>query len=143
MSEPLPFSGVSSNHPQSLLALTHFSLDQERGVVLDRRKREGLPMQCTKPLFRSFILEDHSIGGAHGAFLIAEAGVNHNGDWDLTRRLVDAAVTAGADAVKFQTFRADWLASPTAPKARYQFAGTDPAESQHAMLLRLEISAER
>jgi N-acetylneuraminate synthase/N,N'-diacetyllegionaminate synthase len=80
--------------------------------------------------------------GQGPAFLIAEAGVNHNGDLELARRLIDAAAEAGADAVKFQTFRTEALVSAAAPKARYQMETTGSAESQHAMLARLELSAE-
>lgn len=72
-------------------------------------------------------------------FFIAEAGVNHNGDKDMAFRLIDAAVAAGADAVKFQTFNAEALASESAPKAAYQNETTDAAESQLAMLKRLEL----
>lgn len=72
-------------------------------------------------------------------FFIAEAGVNHNGDKDLAFSLIDVAVDAGADAVKFQTFSADWLASETAPKAAYQNETTDASESQRDMLKRLEL----
>lgn len=74
-----------------------------------------------------------------GCFVIAEAGVNHNGDMDLAHRLIDAAAQAGAHAVKFQTFRADRLASAQAPKAAYQQAATGMAESQLDMLRRLEL----
>lgn len=72
-------------------------------------------------------------------FFIAEAGVNHNGDKDMAFRLIDAAVEAGADAVKFQTFKADALASEAAPKAAYQNETTDASESQLDMLRRLEL----
>jgi N-acetylneuraminate synthase len=72
-------------------------------------------------------------------FIIAEAGVNHNGDLDKALLLVDAAADAGADCVKFQTFRADSLASASAAKATYQQATTDAAESQLDMLRRLEL----
>jgi len=71
--------------------------------------------------------------------IIAEAGVNHNGDPALARRLIDAAVDAGADAVKFQTFQADQLASADAGKAPYQKDGSHRAESQRQMLTRLQL----
>ena len=82
------------------------------------------------------------VGAGHPCFIIAEAGVNHNGDPELARQLVDVAVNAGADAVKFQTFKADRLVSPHAPKAEYQMRTTDTAESQYDMIRRLELSPE-
>ena len=82
------------------------------------------------------------IGPGHPCFIIAEAGVNHNGDVGLAERLVDAAIETGADAVKFQTFTAERLVTPKAPKADYQAAVTDAAESQVAMLRKLELSRE-
>lgn len=74
--------------------------------------------------------------------IIAEAGVNHNGDLELARQLVDVAAQAGADLVKFQTFNADRLVTRTARKADYQAHAMKTDESQHEMLRRLELSAE-
>ena len=75
----------------------------------------------------------------NSALIIAEAGVNHNGDRDLAFQLVASAAESGADAVKFQTFNAERLAAATAPKAQYQKDNTDEAESQLAMLKKLEL----
>lgn len=72
-------------------------------------------------------------------FIIAEAGVNHNGSIELALELIDAARSAGADAVKFQTFKAGLLATPAAPKAAYQQRTTNAAESQLEMLQRLQL----
>ncbi len=74
--------------------------------------------------------------------VIAEAGVNHNGDLALARQLIDGAAAAGADLVKFQTFSANRQVTRTAVKADYQAQTTDNEESQHEMLRRLELNAE-
>jgi N,N'-diacetyllegionaminate synthase len=72
--------------------------------------------------------------------IIAEAGVNHNGDIVLAKQLVDVAADAGADIVKFQTFNADRLSTQQAKKADYQSLTTGTQESQHQMLSRLELT---
>ncbi len=72
--------------------------------------------------------------------IVAEAGVNHNGDINLAKQLIDAAVVAGADLVKFQTFSANRQVTRTAKKAEYQSQTTDSTESQHTMLRRLELT---
>jgi len=74
--------------------------------------------------------------------IIAEAGVNHNGDISIAHKLIDAAVKAGADIVKFQTFKATNLASLSAPKARYQLLLTEEKETQQKMLKNLELKEE-
>jgi N-acetylneuraminate synthase/N,N'-diacetyllegionaminate synthase len=88
------------------------------------------------------VIGGKTIGGDAPCFIIAEAGVNHNGDMALARKLIDVAVDAGADAVKFQTFKVDMLTSPNTPKATYQVGTTGSDESQDDMLRKLELSYE-
>lgn len=75
-------------------------------------------------------------------FIIAEIGVNHNGSIGIAKKLIDIAAEAGADAVKFQTFKAEMLVSRSAPKAKYQEKVTNAEETQFEMLKRLELSPE-
>ena len=75
----------------------------------------------------------------NSVYVIAEAGVNHNGSIDLAKKLIDVAVDSGADAVKFQTFKADKLVSKTAQKADYQKKATSAGESQYEMIKKLEL----
>jgi len=75
-------------------------------------------------------------------FIIAEAGVNHNGSIKIAKDLINVAVESGADAVKFQTFKAEKLVSKTAEKADYQKKTTEASESQFDMLKKLELDIE-
>jgi N,N'-diacetyllegionaminate synthase len=77
--------------------------------------------------------------GNKKVFIIAEAGVNHNGSIEIAKQLIDKASEAGADAVKFQTFKAENLVSRSAPKADYQQKTTGQSESQFEMIKKLEL----
>ncbi|MDY6876675.1 MAG: N-acetylneuraminate synthase [Chloroflexota bacterium] len=88
---------------------------------------------------RAIEVGERKVGPGHPCFIIAEAGVNHNGSLKMARQLVDMAAQAGADAVKFQTFKAEKVISPQAPKAAYQLQTTDASESQLDMVKRLEL----
>lgn len=81
-----------------------------------------------------------TIGDGQPAFVIAEGGVNHNGNVELAYKLVDAAKVSGVDCIKFQTFKAERVATPDAPKAPYQLEVTDRKESQIEMLRALELN---
>lgn len=75
-------------------------------------------------------------------YIIAEAGVNHNGSLEMAKKLIDVAAESGVDAVKFQTFQAEKLVSKIAPKAEYQTKTTDEEETQFQMLKKLELDEE-
>ena len=71
--------------------------------------------------------------------IIAEIGVNHNGDLSLAKEMIDSAKSAGADAVKFQTFKAENLVSKGTPKVKYQQNTTSPDETHYEMIKKLEL----
>lgn len=85
-------------------------------------------------------LMGRAVGDGQPCFIIAEAGVNHNGSVEKALQLIDAAVDSGADAVKFQTFKAEKVISDSAPKAKYQRETTGETESQLDMVKKLELS---
>jgi len=87
-------------------------------------------------------IRNKAIGRDEPVFIIAEAGINHNGDIDLARQLVLEAKKCGADCVKFQTFKAVRVVTEDAPKANYQMKTTDPGESQLEMLKNCELKPE-
>lgn len=91
---------------------------------------------------RKIAIGNKLIGNGEPVFIVAEAGVNHNGDIGLAKKLVDAAKDAGADAVKFQAFKAENVVTKNAEKARYQKETTGPQESQYKMIKRLELAGK-
>lgn len=96
------------------------------------------------PMFsKEIAIANKVISSDSPTFVIAEAGVNHGGDMNVALRLIDLAVEAGADAVKFQTFRADSLILKDIQKAPYQLKTTDERETQYGMLKRLEVSHQQ
>jgi len=88
---------------------------------------------------KSISIDECRVGKREPCFIIGEAGVNHNGSVELARELVDLAVDAGCDAVKFQTFKTEKVCSPLAPKAVYQLQTTATEESQLEMVRKLEL----
>ena len=87
-------------------------------------------------------IEERKIGENQPVFIIAEVGVNHNGDIKLAKKLIREAARCGADCVKFQTFKAERIVTKNAPKAHYQLKTTSSEESQLEMLQKLELETK-
>lgn len=104
---------------------------RENALMVGVPAKEGLKVKENKKMIKKNV------------FIIAEAGVNHNGSIDLAKKMIDAAKEAGADAVKFQTFKAEDGVSRFAPKANYQKETTNAQESQLEMVKKLELSYEQ
>ena len=79
-------------------------------------------------------IHDKKIGPGHPCYIIAEAGVNHNGDMDIAHKLIDEAAACGADAVKFQAFITEEIVTTAAPKAGYQYETVGGEDTQFNML---------
>jgi len=104
-----------------------------------RKKKERVMMQFNK----SIRIGSHEISEDSKVFIIAEAGVNHNGDMDIALQLIDVAIEAGADAVKFQSFSTEHLILRDVKQAPYQIEATDTNKSQFDLLKNLEITKEQ
>ncbi len=92
---------------------------------------------------KTIYIERKEISEYSPVFIIAEAGVNHGGNMDIAKKLIDAAKEAGADAVKFQAFKTDHLILENVEKAPYQQSTTEMSESQYNMLKKLEVTKEQ
>ena len=91
---------------------------------------------------KQFSIDNRCIGVTHPPYCIAEVGINHNGDIEIAKRMIEAAHAAGADAVKFQTFRAHEFCGDEAQTFTYQSQGKTVTESMLAMFARYEFSPE-
>lgn len=121
-----------------------YLMDYENSIDIDSKEdlliaEKILEYRLKKEKKRKVEILGRKIEEGKDIFFIAEAGVNHNGKLEIAKKLVDLAKEAGADAVKFQTFKTEKLVSSLSKKADYQLATTNPEESQFDMLKKLEL----
>lgn len=144
-----PNGAVYVASPEMLRREGSFMTRETRGYVMPASRSIDVDAPVDVTLSRAILdardvpcvdIAGRKVGPGQPCFIIAEAGVNHNGNRDLALKLIDAAAAAGADAVKFQTFKADRLVTNDAPKAGYQIRATGDVETQYEMLKRLELS---
>ena len=115
----------------------------ERGIASEwgtRIMRMQNRMMCFEQMLK---IRERTISESEKAFIIAEAGVNHNGDMNIAKEMIDVAMEAGVDAVKFQTFKTEELILKNIDKAPYQKVTTGCKETQYDMLKRLEMTEEQ
>lgn len=146
-----PNNAVCVASPETLRREGSFMTGSTRGFVMPTNRSMDVDAPIDLTVARAILearevpsieISGRKIGPGHPCFIIAEAGVNHNGNLDLALKLVDAAAATGADAVKFQTFRADHLVTKDSPKAEYQIRATGDAGTQYEMLKRLELTED-
>ncbi len=114
------------------------NINTRGGYTLQKEEQRISPFTKTKDI----LTKNNKNVNTSSVFIIAEAGVNHNGDINLAKKLIDVAVKAKADAVKFQTFKAEKLVSKNTKKAKYQQETTDKNESQFDMIKKLELDID-
>lgn len=131
----------SKKKPLKIVAnVASINIASQKVLLKNNFKKTGrTSKKFFKKLNKDIVMEEH-VYYIYNVFIIAEAGVNHNGDINLAKKLIDIAVDAQCDAVKFQTWKTELLVTKSARLAEYQVMNTTGVESQFQMLKRLELS---